>query len=379
VLLAALTLELTAGCHAFIHQYPDLESHPPDSDPSLARRTLVIVEVNVDRLPPKLYKAVAFDASWSPVEQVLDPIRSDAYRLSDTLSLRVQLELYDERNLDDPVAYRVYNVAGDDMTPTDTLHFDLPEGSYTALAWADYAVAEAPEDDRFFLTDRLTNVETLVDGYPDNTYERSCMAGMLAFDVDFGQSENDDDVQVTPRDRNASPPTLTRATPAIADELLTRTVSVTLKRPVGCYCFIPTDDDAFIAQGGKPEEVSVRIVYKQFVATGYNVLSSLKNLFVSSYEVQLPSIFDADTPDEEQPLFGDYLFCNPGAETIVVADLYLYDGRGRLFNRCQNLRIPLMQNRKTLIYGPCLTQSSATSGGVALDENFEGETVIRFN
>ena len=351
---------LLTGCHALIHQYPDVEAEAAGG-----RETLVIVDLRVDRSAPLLYKHVIYDRDWHCEQQELEPLPTP-YRLpADTMLLRVQLDLYADNTADDePIAQRCLHITRRDTILADTLHFRLPEGSYHALAWADYVDRDTPDDDRFFRTQELTHIETMVDDYPADTYERNCMAGSLDFDVDFTLA--DEGLPVV------------RGADGGEEPILSHTVRVDLTPPVGCYRFSATDAEAFAEAGGRVEEVSARIVYRQYVAIGYNVLTGAKNLFRSSYELTIPTVVYPELDSIRQPLLGDFLFAEPDFETTVLADFYLYDGRGHEFNRCQGISIPLLPGRMTLISGPFLTQSVSNGSGMELDENFEGEVVVRF-
>ena len=350
---------LVASCHALVDQYPEA-----DNLSTADGSTLVIIDARVDRSPPLAYKEVVYDADWRSTERLVSPEPATAMQFKDSLWMRVQLEVYDMKS-NSLVDRRVLQFAPDvdAMLLQDTVCLYLPDGDYRVAGWADYVGVDTYDSDLFFATPTLTSVETLTDAYPDDPAMRSCMSGTRDFSIDFTLVP---DGRALQSDSDGS-------------SFASRTVEVLLERPVGRFRFLATDEAEFRRRGGILEEVSARICYKQYVAVGYDALRERKNQFVASYEFELPSILDEDTSDELQPLFGDYLFSNPGSETIVLADITLYDGRGQTINSCTNLRIPVMQNRKTTICAPLLTRSASNSGSVDLDEKFEGETIITFN
>lgn len=145
----------------------------------------------------------------------------------------------------------------------------------------------------------------------------------------------------------------------------------------GRYRVVATDVTAFLRSGGILEDVSVKVVYKQYVAVGYNVATCDPNRFVGTYSVRFPFLH-ADAmgdvgEDAEGLLFGDYLFTSSGQETLVLADFYFYDATGGEINRCQGIEIPLKRNRETVIRGAFLTHEVSRGNDIAIDENFEDE------
>ena len=337
-----MLLLLLSGCHLAIHQYPETTASIP-----------TLLTVHQEKSPLVLYKEVLYDDAWTRSERLLPSNPVTQYTPADSLAYRRRMEFYrgpvgqEGELLGRQTDY--FDIS--DRHAGDTVRLQLTPGTYHVLSWMDYVSLTDPAD-KAYDTHALTEVTSLVANYPADTNLRGASAGTLEFEVD-GISGFDADLGA-------------------------QLFDLPLDSPLGQYQLIPTDAEAYAKLGGRLEQVSVRIVYKMYVAVSYDVEIDEKTQFLLSYSFYLPSVRDAGVADERQPLFGDNLFTNAdGSETVVICDLYLYDAGGKLINTCPDLRIPLCRHGRTLVRGPFLTHKFNNSGGMSLDEMFEGEFVIK--
>lgn len=343
------------ACDATIHEYPSPET------------SLVVVQPAVDRRQPPYYKEVAYDAEWNRTETLLEAEESQPYGVADDAAMRIIVEVFEGQATGAdyrPLARRVLNVDAYALPPQDTVHFYLPHGEYSILAWADYVNEDNPVD-WHYRTDTLTAIRTDIGTYPHNPHHRSTAAGQAAFNVDF---------QLTPEGY----PTLYGGNGRrIEDEIqYSRTVPVDLLRPAGRYRVVALDYQDFLQTGGSADGLTVKVVYRQYVSVGFNMATSEPNLFISTYSFNLqPDDIDYEGKRDES-LFGDYIFAASSNETNVLADFYFYDAQGQEINHCEGIEIPLMRNRETIVKGYFLTREIGNGNAIGIDENFEGEYVI---
>lgn len=348
---------LLSACDATIHEYP----HPD--------RTWVVIEANVDRTPPLYYKEVTFDNDWQPTIREMAETPAPPYTPSDEFELRIILDIYrktqakartSETPQEKPLERRILYAHKDALPPQDTIHALLPDGDYYVLAWADY-VKKHEYVDWHYQTGVLTNITTDLTTYPADTYCRSAAAGQESFTVGAGGGA-DEYFRTSPYDEY---PTLSHVIP------------VYLERPSGRYRIVSTDWEKFLHSGCRPEDTTVKVIYKQYVSVGYNVATFEPNLFTSTYSFNTFLLWVKD--DTGISLCSDYLFTRYDKETKVLADLYFYDAEGNETNYCQNIEIPLKRNRETILKGNFLTSKAGEEHHVSIDENFEGEYTVTIN
>lgn len=338
---------LASACDATIHQYPS---------PS---ERLVVVELNVDRTPPLLYKELLYDEEGSSVERLLDPDPAAAYEPAEQLCMRIIAELYTVSNAgvrvrsEELVARRELPVDRLLTAPQDTLCFRVPDGDYRVLAWADY-VPQTDLSDWHFETSSLDEIRVKLDHAPRDNHHKSSGAGTVDFSVDFSL-----DPAGTPRVRHS-----TRAGEGV--------VPVYLERASGRFRLLATDAETFLNSGKRLEDLRVLIRYRQYVSAGYNVDTQNPNAFVQTYEVEtVPSTVAADGSAE---LAYDYVLASTGQEDHVLVDLFIYEGDVEL-NHYQQIDIPLYRNRETVVRGPFLTRTFG-SGQIGIDDDFDDEYLI---
>ena len=334
----ALTMGIALiACDATIHEYPE-EVQP---------NRLIVIEPNVDRLPPPYHKLVRYDEDYNRTVHDLPDRNSQPYEAEDEFEMRIIVDIYKgfpavRTASSQRIERRVVYVPNDALPPQDTLHVWLPEGDYCALAWADY-VPKTYRDDWHYNTDELTAITTTISTYPDNPHHRSTAAGQVSF---------------------ASAPA---------------TVPVYLERPSGRYRVIALDYEDFIQTGGSLEGLTVKVIYKQYVSVGYNVATGEPNLFTSTYSFNVqPEDIDYEGK-REVSLFGDYIFTSDERETTILADFYFYDADGLEINHCEGVEIPLMRNQETIVAGYFLTRELGEGNDVSIDDDFEGEYVVEID
>lgn len=340
---------LSAGCDSTLHQYPS----PGES--------VVLVELNVDRTPPRYYKELTYDSRGEYRETPLAPERAEAYTPDERLGMRLVTELYrlhsPEERIDrgELVARREVTVDRLQEAPQDTLQFHVPQGFYRALTWADYTPKNDPGDWHFD-TPSLDAVRVDVDHKPRDNHHKSSAAGSRDFSVDFGRSATGAPVF----------PDGTRAEPA-RDHV----VPVYLERASGRFRLWATDLQEFLNSGNSLEDLRVEIVYRQYVSAGYNVATATPNRFVRTRTMETRP---TTVPGDGSVLLAyDYVLTSDDREDRLLADVFVYRGDDEL-NHYQNITIPLRRNRETVVKGPFLTREIG-SGDIGIDDGFDDEFV----
>lgn len=341
------------SCDTTIHEYPQTE-----------KSALILLELNTDRTPPQYYKEVTYDHEGNYQETELEATLSSSYIPDERLSMRLIAELYKLSSVEDRVdqgvlvARRIVTVDRLKEAPQDTLKFHVPSGIYRALTWADYTLKDDQED-WHYQTEKLDAIQENVDHKPRVNHHKNSAAGSCNFLVDFNLS------------KSGNPTILqrTRATPA-PDHV----VPVQLQRAVGRFRLRATDLQEFLKSGNRIEDLSVQIVYKQYVSAGYNVDTENPNRFVQTHTMEtIPSI----VPEDGSVLLAyDYVLTSLDKEDHVLIDVFIYKD-DRELNHYQNITIPLQRNKETVIKGPFLTQKVG-SGDIGIDDDFDGgfEVVI---
>ena len=351
VIIVSLVLVMLVGaCDATIHEYP------------MPERSLVIVRPHVDRQPPLSYKEVVYDEKWNCTVRDLEETAAQLYVPEEDYELRIILDIYrgkpDKRNgyIQSREERRIVLTDKDALPPQDTVHFYLSDGDYYVLGWADYVYKGNPVDWHYH-TDVLTNIRTDISTFPSNTHHCSSAAGQEKFTIDFGYSQN--------------------GYPVLNNNVISsRIVPVMMQRPMGRYRVVATDYEDFIQTRGSLEGLTVKVVYKQYVSIGYNVMTQEPNLFITTYSFNIVPAQITYEGKEQASLFGDYLFTSYGNETNIQADFYFFDASGNEISHCQNIKIPLKRNHETVVKGFFLTREVGKGNNVAIDDNFEGDYVV---
>lgn len=353
ILLVGCLVVWLVSCDTTIHEYPQTEEN-----------ALILLELNADRTPPQYYKEVTYDHEGNYQEAELEATLSSAYIPDERLSMRLIAELYKLSSVEDRVdqgvlvARRIVTVDRLKEATQDTLKFHVPAGLYRALTWADYSLKDNAND-WHFKTDQLDAVQVDVDHKPRDNHHKNSAAGKCNFSVDFDLSKSGDPIIWSE----------TRSTPS-ADLV----VPVYLDRAVGRFRLWATDLQEFLKSGNRIEDLSVQIVYKQYVSAGYNVDTENPNRFVQTQTMEtIPSL----VPEDGSVLLAyDYVLTSLDKEDHVLIDVFIYKD-DRELNHYQNITIPLQRNKETVIKGPFLTQKVG-SGDIGIDDDFDGgfEVVI---
>lgn len=340
-----LSLILLASCDRTIHEYPT------------PTKAMVILEFNVDRRPPDYYKKVEFDENFHRTVTKLEEKPALPYTLEKGYLMRITAEVFNAAgNL---VARRVMTRPYDELPPQDTIHLFLHDGKYSVAAFADYVKEDSPID-WHYQTKTMKGIDTDLSTYPENAHLRSCAAGTESFIIDF---------RLTPE---GYPALAKDARHAIYD----RIIPVFLERPNGRYRITALDYGNYLLAGGASGDISVKVTYRQFASVGYNVLERKPNKFIGQYSFKTrPQIYYS--PDHNEiSLAIDYIFTDWEAENTVMADFQIYDNNKEI-SHIMNVEIPLKRNHETILEGYFLTKSYGKNDGIKIDENFDGEFIIK--
>lgn len=344
------TVILSTSCDKTIHEYP------------ATGESTVLIELNADRTPPQYYKELTYDNNGEHQETLLEATPSEIYTPNELLSLRFIAELYKMESPEDRidkgvlVARRIVTVDRLMEAPQDTLMFRVPAGIYRALTWADYSLKDNT-DDWHFKIETLDAVEVDVDHKPRDNHHKNSAAGSCDFSVDFDRSES------------GNPTVLSRTRSTPADD---HVVPVYLERAVGRFRLWATDLQEFLNSGNRIEDLRVKIIYKQYVSAGYNVDTQTPNRFVQTRTMETtPSTLPGDG---SVLLAYDYVLTSSDKEDHILIDVFIYDEDKEL-NHYQDITIPLLRNRETVVKGPFLTKEIG-SGDIGIDDDFDDEIVV---
>lgn len=349
-LIFCVIVTLFTACDKTIHEYPK------------SGESVVLVELNVDRTPPRYYKELSYDSHGEYIENVLEPDLSEIYTADERLCMRIITELYKMSSYDDPidkgelVARREISVDRLKEAPQDTLQFHVPAGLYRALTWADY-VPETNVTDWHFRTNTLNAIEVDIDHKPQNNHHKNSAAGISNFAVNFDSSESGNPILLDE----------TRATP-----VSNSVVPVYLERAVGRFRLWATDLQDFLNSGNRIEDLQIKIIYKQYISAGYNVDTQTPNLFVQTHTMETTP---TTVPGDGTVLLAyDYVLTSSDKEDNVLVDVFIYKDDKEL-NHYQNITIPLQRNRETVVKGPFLTKTIG-SGDIGITDDFDDEIVV---
>lgn len=340
-IIIGLVLILLSSCDATIHEYPDVQ------------KASIVIELNADRSAPKLYKQLIYDYEGNFKEILLDSVPALAYVPDENFELRFIVELYNVplnkagRQII-PLERRIILTNKDKTEPQDTVHFELPDGNYSILAWADY-VPEGSNEDWYFEAPTLTTLtEESVQAMGSN-HMKDAAAGNKGFHVDFIKSPTGYTSGVVP---------------------------VSMKRASGRFRLIANDLKEFQEAEGDVEKLKLKIVYHQYVSCGYNVATQQPNQFVQTRNyVTQPEKKEQTGEDNTLLMAYDYILVSTGKEDHIMVDIHVYEDDDTAINHYEGLKIPLLRNRETIVYGPFLTQKKGT-GGVSIDDKFDGEHTV---
>ena len=137
---------LLLGCDATIHQYPEPQT------------SLVILQLNVDRNPPRKYKELVFDDKWNVTTNILEDNYAETFDPSPNIVLLITVDIFrgdiaDIKGHEDIEAKRIQRfVLYKDrisLPPQDSISLYLPDGDYSVMAWADYVYEDTRADGHY--------------------------------------------------------------------------------------------------------------------------------------------------------------------------------------------------------------------------------------
>ena len=360
VLALILALGMTSCCET-IHEYPD------------EGRAAVSLTMNVRNLAPEIYTVVDYTIDnanpgifgideWRSLEsRAFDAPQFERYYLgenkiaSNEWNLRLVWEIYYGTNEEvrigrgDLIERKVQLIDAAIELPSYTTEIDLPAGTYTLLAWADY-VPIGMEDDHFYDTQNMSAIKSdlvLREDCQDNDL-RDCFARTYEFRIE--------NVKYLGEPRH---------------------YETTLTRPQGRYVVLATDYKDYLDLSNVPvEQNSVDCFYPTFLNVGYSIPEARPNLSASQIGYKFTPMRYIFDEKEMVSLGDDYSFVN-GKESHLILNLTVTNPQGNEISKNENIDIPIYPDKLTIVLGRFLA-NSGNSGGLGIDDRFENEIVIKF-
>ena len=361
-LLSALILALgMTSCCETIHEYPD------------EGRAAVSLTMNVRNLAPEIYTVVDYTIDntnpgifgideWRSLEsRTFDAPQFERYYLgenkiaSNEWNLRLVWEIYYGSNEEvrigrgDLIERKVQLIDAAIELPSYTTEIDLPAGTYTLLAWADY-VPVGTEEDHFYDTQNMSAIKSdlvLRENCQDNDL-RDCFARTYEFRIE--------NVKYLGEPRH---------------------YETTLTRPQGRYVVLATDYKDYLDLSNIPvEQNNVDCFYPTFLNVGYSIPEARPNLSASQIGYKFTPMRYVFDEKEMVSLGDDYSFVN-GKESHLILNLTVMNPQGNEISKNENIDIPIYPDKLTIVLGRFLA-NSGNSGGLGIDDKFENEIVIKF-
>lgn len=361
-LLSALILALgMTSCCETIHEYPD------------EGRAAVSLTINVRNLAPEIYTVVDYTIDntnpgifgideWRSLEsRTFDAPQFERYYLgenkiaSNEWNLRLVWEIYYGSNEEvrigrgDLIERKVQLIDAAIELPSYTTEIELPAGTYTLLAWADY-VPVGTEEDHFYDTQNMSAIKSdlvLRENCQDNDL-RDCFARTYEFRIE--------NVKYLGEPRH---------------------YETTLTRPQGRYVVLATDYKDYLDLSNIPvEQNNVDCFYPTFLNVGYSIPEARPNLSASQIGYKFTPMRYVFDEKEMVSLGDDYSFVN-GKESHLILNLTVMNPQGNEISKNENIDIPIYPDKLTIVLGRFLA-NSGNSGGLGIDDKFENEIVIKF-
>lgn len=361
-LLSALILALgMTSCCETIHEYPD------------EGRAAVSLTMNVRNIAPEIYTVVDYTIDntnpgifgideWRSLEsRTFDAPQFERYYLgenkiaSNEWNLRLVWEIYYGSNEEvrigrgDLIERKVQLIDAAIELPSYTTEIELPAGTYTLLAWADY-VPVGTEEDHFYDTQNMSAIKSdlvLRENCQDNDL-RDCFARTYEFRIE--------NVKYLGEPRH---------------------YETTLTRPQGRYVVLATDYKDYLDLSNIPvEQNNVDCFYPTFLNVGYSIPEARPNLSASQIGYKFTPMRYVFDEKEMVSLGDDYSFVN-GKESHLILNLTVMNPQGNEISKNENIDIPIYPDKLTIVLGRFLA-NSGNSGGLGIDDKFENEIVIKF-
>ena len=355
-----LALGMTSCCET-IHEYPD------------EGRAAVSLTMNVRNLAPEIYTVVDYTIDntnpgifgideWRSLEsRTFDAPQFERYYLgenkiaSNEWNLRLVWEIYYGSNEEvrigrgDLIERKVQLIDAAIELPSYTTEIELPAGTYTLLAWADY-VPIGTEEDHFYDTQNMSAIKSdlvLREHCQDNDL-RDCFARTYEFRIE--------NVKYLGEPRH---------------------YETTLTRPQGRYVVLATDYKDYLDLSNIPvEQNNVDCFYPTFLNVGYSIPEARPNLSASQIGYKFTPMRYVFDEKEMVSLGDDYSFVN-GKESHLILNLTVMNPQGNEISKNENIDIPIYPDKLTIVLGRFLA-NSGNSGGLGIDDKFENEIVIKF-
>ena len=355
-----LALGMTSCCET-IHEYPD------------EGRAAVSLTMNVRNLAPEIYTVVDYTIDntnpgifgideWRSLEsRTFDAPQFERYYLgenkiaSNEWNLRLVWEIYYGSNEEvrigrgDLIERKVQLIDAAIELPSYTTEIELPAGTYTLLAWADY-VPIGTEEDHFYDTQNMSAIKSdlvLREDCQDNDL-RDCFARTYEFRIE--------NVKYLGEPRH---------------------YETTLTRPQGRYVVLATDYKDYLDLSNIPvEQNNVDCFYPTFLNVGYSIPEARPNLSASQIGYKFTPMRYVFDEKEMVSLGDDYSFVN-GKESHLILNLTVMNPQGNEISKNENIDIPIYPDKLTIVLGRFLA-NSGNSGGLGIDDRFEGQINISF-
>ena len=355
-----LALGMTSCCET-IHEYTD------------EGRAAVSLTMNVRNLAPEIYTVVDYTIDntnpgifgideWRSLEsRTFDAPQFERYYLgenkiaSNEWNLRLVWEIYYGSNEEvrigrgDLIERKVQLIDAAIELPSYTTEIELPAGTYTLLAWADY-VPVGTEEDHFYDTQNMSAIKSdlvLRENCQDNDL-RDCFARTYEFRIE--------NVKYLGEPRH---------------------YETTLTRPQGRYVVLATDYKDYLDLSNIPvEQNNVDCFYPTFLNVGYSIPEARPNLSASQIGYKFTPMRYVFDEKEMVSLGDDYSFVN-GKESHLILNLTVMNPQGNEISKNENIDIPIYPDKLTIVLGRFLA-NSGNSGGLGIDDKFENEIVIKF-
>lgn len=278
---------------------------------------------------------------------ITDEVIPQTLSEGDGLRLRYIVDIYAQtgKQLGQRVLRRVvYPENNDPLSITATLPFE----KYRVMAWTDY-IGQDSQEDLFYLTGDLRKVAIKGNPHVGCNDGKDAFSGCLEFDI---------------RGYKGSKVTIPQ--------------SVTMTRPHGKYRIETTDlaqyEERAAAQSGNPVPSYAVVTFPRFYPYGYDCVTSLA--YPGAYREGVTYRSPVTTgADNTAVLAFDYVFISNASETVVTANMSIYDDQDRLINTIEGIRIPIYRNKVTVIRNQFLTKDFQ-GGNMGIEDGFDDEIVI---
>lgn len=295
--------------------------------------------------PSGIEVTLNLNPDFSPItDEVIPQTLSEG----DGLRLRYIVDIYAQTGaqLGQRVQRRiVYPENNDPLSITATLPFE----KYQVMAWADY-IGQESQEDLFYLTGDLRKVAIKGNPHEGCNDGKDAYSGSLVFDIRGYKGSSK----------------------------ITIPQSIEMTRPHGKYRIETTDlaqyEQRTAAQSDSPAPSYAVVTFPGFYPYGYDCFTSLAYPGAYREGVTYRSPVTAGE-DNNVVLAFDYVFISNASETVVTANVSIYDNLDKLINTIEGIRIPIYRNKVTVIRNEFLTKNFQ-GGNMGIQDEFDDEIII---